>query len=132
MMILLHLAALTVTVLALSRIFSTVRVKSVGTAIVVAVVFSVLDVLLGWLIKAVLVIPAILTLGLLFLFIPFIVNTFLLWLTDKLIGAFEIQTTGALFASSAIITLVNWVFHFAVHAHRFGYYYAQPGRPRWI
>ena len=128
----LHLAALAVTVLALSRIFSTVRVKSVGTAIVVAIVFSLLDFFLGWLIRVALFVPAILTLGLLFFFIPFIVNTFVLWLTDKLIRAFEIQTTGALFASAAVITLVNWVFEVAVHAHRFGHYYAHPGRPRWI
>jgi putative membrane protein len=121
---LLHLAALTVTVLALSRIFSTVKVKSVGSAIVVAIVFSVLNVLLGWLI------PAILTLGLLFLFLPFIVNAILLWLTDKLIRSFEIETTGALFASAAIITLVNFLFHVALHAHQMGLY--QAGPTRWI
>ena len=50
MYILLHLAVLTVTVLALSRIFSAVKIKSVGSAVVVAVVFSVLNVLVGWLI----------------------------------------------------------------------------------
>jgi len=128
---LLHLAALTVTVLALSRIFSSVRVKSVGTAIVVAVVFSVLNFFLGWLLRAFLVVPAILTLGLLFLFVPFIVNTVLLWITDKLIGAFEIQTTGALLASAAVITLVNGVFYAALNAHRMSYLY-HAGPPRWI
>ena len=51
------------------------KVKSLGSAIVVAIVFSVLNFFLGWLIKAVLFVPAILTLGLLFLFIPLIVNT---------------------------------------------------------
>jgi putative membrane protein len=127
---LLHLVALAVTVLALSRIFSTVKVKSIGTAIVVAIVFSVLNLFLGWLIRMALVLPAILTLGLLFLFVPFIVNTVLLWLTDKLIGAFEIQTARALFASAAVITLVNWAFQFAMHAQRVGYY--RPGPPRWI
>ena len=128
---LLHLAALTATVLALSKIFSTVKVKSVGTAIVVAIVFSVLNFFLGWLIRVALVVPALLTLGLLFLFVPFIVNTVLLWVTDKLIGAFEIQTTGALLASSAIITLVNGVFYFAMHAHRVSAFY-RPGPPHWI
>jgi len=126
----LHLAALTVTVLALSRIFSTVRVKSVGSAFLVAVVFSVLNVLLGWLIRAFLFVPAVLTLGLLFLFIPFIVNAVLLWLTDKLLAAFEIQTTGALLASAAVVTLVNGVFHMALHAQRLGH--VSPGPTRWI
>ena len=44
---LLHLAALTVTVLALARIFPSVRVKSVGSALVVAIVFSLLNFFLG-------------------------------------------------------------------------------------
>jgi putative membrane protein len=128
--ILLHLAALTVTVLALARLIPAVQVRSAGTAVVVAVVFSVLNFFLGWLIQVVLFVPAILTLGLLFLFIPFIINTVLLWLTDKLIGAFEIRTTGALLMSAAAITIVNAVFHFAFHAHRLSHAY--PGPPRWI
>jgi putative membrane protein len=129
---LLHLAALTVTVLALARLFpNSVRVKSVGTAVVVAVVFSLLNFFLGWLFRALLIVPAILTLGLLFLFVPFIVNTVLLWLTDKLIGAFEIKTLGALLGSAAAITLVNGACYMALRAHRVSYFYS-PGPPRWI
>ena len=79
--------------LALERLLPSVKVKNVASAIVVAIVFSVLNFFLGWLIKAALFLPAILTLGLLFLVMPFIVNTVLLWLTDKLIGSFEIQTS---------------------------------------
>jgi putative membrane protein len=127
---LLHLATLTVTVLLLSRIFSTVKVKSVASALVVAIVFSVLNVLLGWLIRVALFVPAILTLGVLFLFVPFIVNAVMLWLTDKLLGSFEIETAGALFASAAIITIVNALFSFAFHAHQLNAYPAGP--TRWI
>jgi putative membrane protein len=130
MYILLHLAALTVTVLALSRIFSTVKIKSVASAVVVAIVFSVLNVFLGWLLRVALFVPAILTLGVLFLFVPFIVNTVLLWLTDKLMGSFEIETAGALFGSAAIITVVNGIFHVALHAHQMNVYGAGP--TRWI
>jgi putative membrane protein len=126
----LHLAALTVTVLALARIFSSVKVKSVGSALVVAIVFSVLNVFLGWLIKVALFVPAILTLGILFLFVPFIVNTVLLWLTDKLIGSFEIETMGGLLGSAAVITLVNAIFHFSLHANRMSLYHGGP--TRWI
>ena len=127
---LLHIATLTLTVLALSRIFSTVKIKSVASAVVVAIVFSVLNVFLGWLIRVALIVPAILTLGVLFLFVPFIVNTVMLWLTDKLLGSFEIETAGALFASAAIITVVNGLFHFALHAHQMGLTGAGP--TRWI
>ncbi len=127
---LLHLATLTATVLLLSRIFSTVKIKGVASAVVVAIVFSVLNVLLGWLIRVALFVPAILTLGVLFLFVPFIVNAVMLWLTDKLLGSFEIETAGALFASAAIITVVNALFSFALHAHTLHAYAAGP--PRWI
>ncbi|HVV49823.1 MAG TPA: phage holin family protein [Polyangia bacterium] len=127
---LLHIAALTVTVLLLARLLPSVRVKSVGSALVVAIVFSVLNVLLGWLIRAFLIVPAILTLGLLFLFVPFIVNTVLLWLTDKLLGSFEIETLGGLFTSAAILTAVNWIFHVVIRAHMVGMY--GPGPTRWI
>jgi putative membrane protein len=114
---LLHLAALTVTVLALSRFVPGFRIKSVFTAIIVAVLFSVLNFLLGWLIKAALFLPAILTLGILFLFLPFIVNVVLLWLTDKLLKGFEVETAGGLLLSAGVITVVNGVFYWAVHNH---------------
>ena len=109
----LHLAAIAATVLLLARFLPSVKVKSLGSAIVVAIVFSVLNFFLAWLIKAVLFVPAILTLGLLFLFIPLIVNTVVLWLTDKLIGSFRIDTMGGLLVSALAITVVNAVFHFA-------------------
>ncbi len=44
---------------------------------------------------------------------PFIVNTVLLWLTDKLIASFEIRSMRSLLVSSAIITVVNGIFFFA-------------------
>jgi putative membrane protein len=131
---LVHLAALAITILLLSRVIPSVRVESVGTALVVAMVFSVLNFFLGWLIRVALFVPAILTLGLLFLFVPFIVNTVLLWLTDKLIASFEITTTKGLLLSSAVITVVNSLFYAsyvqaAWDGRGMG---AVSGHPRWI
>jgi putative membrane protein len=115
MHVLLHLTALAATILVLSRVVPSVRIRSAGTAVVVAVVFSVLNFFLGWLlgffVKAVLFFPALFTLGLLFLLVPFVVNAVLLWLTDKLLGSFEIRAARGLFVSAAAITLVNAVFH---------------------
>ena len=127
---LLHLAAIAVTVLLLARFVPSVRVKSFGSAVVVAIVFSLLNFFLGWFIKAVLVLPAIFTFGLLFLFFPFIINTVLLWLTDKLIKSFAIESFGGLLVSAAVITLVNGAFHYALRAHHLGIY--APGPTRWI
>lgn len=108
---LVHLGALAVTILGLSWFIPSVHIKSAGTAIVVAIVFSVLNFFLGWLIRLMLFVPAVLTLGLLFVFVPFIVNAIVLWLTDKLLANFEIETTSGLLVSAAAITLVNGIFH---------------------
>jgi putative membrane protein len=116
---LLHLVVLTGTVLAIARLVTGVRVKDWKAAAIVAVVFSVTNFLLGWLIHVLLFVPALLTLGLLFLFIPFIVNTVMLWLTDKLVRSFEIDGLRPLLYSSAIITAVNWLFQAVVHGQRF-------------
>ena len=127
---LLHLAVLTLTILALARLLPGVRVRSTLSALAVAVVFSLLNFFLGWIVKVALIVPAILTLGLLFLIFPFVVNTIMLWLTDKLMSAFQIDTLGSLLVSAAVITLVNGAFHLALHPQVY-----QPlmnGQPRWV
>jgi putative membrane protein len=136
---LLHLAVLALTILVLSRLIPAIRIKSVGTAVVVAVVFSVLNFFLGWFIRALLFVPAILTLGLLFLFIPFIVNTVMLWLTDKVLANFEIKTLKGLLLCSVVITVVNGLFYAPyLHSVWLGYVdghhvgHAASELPHWI
>ncbi|HOX43549.1 MAG TPA: phage holin family protein [Myxococcota bacterium] len=67
-----------------------VRVGSWVKAVLAAVVFGLVALLLGWLLKlvfgALLFLPAILTFGLGFLLVPVLVNMVLLWLTDALMG----------------------------------------------
>ena len=128
---LLHLAVLTVTVLGLARLLPGVHIRSTGSAIAVAVVFSLLNFFLGWLVKVALFVPAILTLGLLFLFLPFIVNAVMLWLTDKLLSAFELDSLGALLISALVITLVNGAFQVALHPVVYQPF-MHPGPPRWV
>jgi putative membrane protein len=111
MHVLLHLAVLALTILVLSWVLPSVRIRSAGTAVTVAIVFSLLNFFLGWLIWVLLVVPAIMTLGLLFFFVPFIVNVVMLWLTDKLLANFEIATTWGLLVAAAAITLVNGAFN---------------------
>lgn len=112
MRILLHLALLTATVLLSSRYIAGVRVKNTPAAIGVAVVFSLLNWLLGGLIKFLLFLPAILTFGLLFLVLPLIVNVIVLWLTDKLLHVFEIEDAKGLWLMAIVITAVNALFVF--------------------
>ncbi len=107
MRILLHLALLTVTVLACARYLTGVRVKSAPAALGVAVLFSVFNWLLGGLLEALLFLPAILTLGLLFLVMPLIINVVLLWVTDKVLHVFEIENAKALWLMAIVVTIAN-------------------------
>jgi uncharacterized membrane protein YvlD (DUF360 family) len=80
-------------------------------------VFSLLNWACGWFIKVLLFLPAILTLGLLFLVLPLIVNAVVLWLTDKFLHAFEIEDKRTLWLAACAITVVNFLFHLALRAH---------------
>jgi putative membrane protein len=132
MFMLLHLVALAATVLILSRVVPGVHIRRPATALAVAVVFSLLNFFLGWIIRVVLFVPALLTLGLLFIFMSFIVNTLLLWLTDKLMDSFEIATSRSLLVSSAAITLVNGAFHMRHAWYDYASQSGYVGGPHWL
>jgi putative membrane protein len=129
-----HLVLLTLTILALERLLPDVHVKSAGSAFMVAIVFSVLNFFLAWFIKVLLVVPAILTLGLLFLIFPFVVNTILLWLTDKVLRNFKIESMSSLLLSAGAITAVNALLHFGLRFYVAGHtgHPISPGPIRWI
>ena len=106
---LIRVAAIAGTLLLLSTVLPGIRVKSKTTAVVVAIVFSVLNVLLGWLVAFILVLPALLTMGLLFLVFPLIINSVMLWLTDVFVDDFAIKDTKTLLITSAAVTVVNGI-----------------------
>lgn len=78
-----------------------VRLRSFGTAVIVALVFGLLNYFLFWVIALISFIPMLLSLGLFGL----VINTFLLWLTDKLLDDFEIRTLGLTFVMAVLLTL---------------------------
>jgi putative membrane protein len=113
--LLLHFAVLTGTVLLLAKLMPGVKINNTRGAATVAVVFGGLNLLVGWLVtlalKALLFIPAFLTFGLAFIFVPLLANALLLWITDKLLDAFELRDGKALFVSAALITAANAALH---------------------
>ncbi len=111
MHMLIHLVVLTAVVLLSARLIPGVRVKSLAAALGVAVVFSLINFFVGWLLTLLLVIPSILTLGLLWFFVPLIVNAAVLWLTDKVIKPFEIDDAKGLWLTALLITAGNWLLH---------------------
>ena len=105
-----NILLLSVVVFAVSKMLPKIHIKSFGTAVIVAIVYSIINFLLGWLL-VILSLPAIIvTFGL----FTFVVNAFLLWITDKLINDFEIEdfltTIIAAFLITVFNALLNWIF----------------------
>src|SRR6185312_1996184 len=114
----------------LGKLLPGIRMRSAGTAVLVAIIFSVLNFFLGWFVHLLLVIPGILSLGLLFLIAPFLVNVVMLWLTDKVLASFEIRSFGTLLFSALVITVVNGLYY-APHINALAHgYRGAPGA--WI
>ena len=78
-----------------------VRLKSYGTAVVVALVYGLLNFFLGTLVGWILFIPMFLSLGLLGL----VINALMLWLTDKLIDDFEIDSVKPTLIMAVLLTI---------------------------
>ncbi len=77
------------------QILPGIKVKGIGAAALVAIVFGLLNLLIGWILKSVLgflTLPlTCLTLGLFSLLIPTIVNAILLKITDAFLEPFELK-----------------------------------------
>jgi len=95
--------------LGVSKLLPGFRIGSFGTALVVSAVYSLLYVVLHFILFNVLwilTIPfVILSLGIIF----FVVNAVILWLTDKLVEDFQIDSTVTLIVAAVLLTIVNWV-----------------------
>ena len=80
-------------------------IKSPSTAVIVAITYSLVNFFFAWILKALTFPFMILTLG---LFI-FVINTLLLWLTDKILVDFKIDSIKTTFTAAAIITVVGYI-----------------------
>jgi putative membrane protein len=100
--------------LGVSKLLPGFRIGSFGTALVVAAVYSALYVVLHFIlfqILWILTIPlVILTLGIIY----FVVNATILWLTNKLVEDFAIDSTSTLLMAAVLLTIANWIIRFAV------------------
>jgi putative membrane protein len=81
-----------------------------GSAVIVALVYGVLKMLLQKVLIIVTFPAVVLTLG---LFIV-LINAFLLWLTDRLVSRVEIRTTGALLLGTILLSLIDWGFQLLI------------------
>lgn len=101
----LNLFFFSVAVFIIAQVLPGIHLKNYGTAIVVSLVYSVINFLLGGLLK-ILSFPFILiTLGL----FTFIINAFLLWITDQLIEDFEIDNFKTTLIAAVMITIADYI-----------------------
>ncbi len=98
-----NLLILSVAVFLVANILPGIRVKNFITAMIVAVVYSVINFLAGWLLVLVSLPFIVLTFGL----FKLVINAFLLWITDKLIDDFEIKDFLTTIVAAVLITLVD-------------------------
>ena len=86
-----------------------------GSAVLVAFVYGVIKALL-WKLLVILSFPLVLlTLG---LFI-FVINAFLLWLTDKLVRRLEVRSFGTLILAAFLLSVLDFVFRLVVYQGAF-------------
>ena len=104
-----ELLVLSTSVFVVTHILPSVYVKNFGTAVVVALVYGILKMLFRGVLIFLSLPLMIVTLGLFY----FVINAFLLWITDKLIDGFEVRgfftTIIAAFLISLIDTVLHWV-----------------------
>jgi putative membrane protein len=87
----------------LSRLLPGFRIKNFGTAVVVAAVYGILHLLLFRILAIITFIPRVLTFGL----FDLVINAFLLFLTDKILEDFKIDTLLTTFIAAILLTILN-------------------------
>jgi len=90
---------------ALASVLPGVRLKSYRKALIVVVIYGLLQFFLLWLVGLVTAIPMLLTFGLFGL----VINAFLLWLTDKLVDGFDIKSAKTTLLLAVLLTVARWV-----------------------
>tara|TARA_A100001037_G_C14674141_1_gene424423 strand:- start:12 stop:347 length:336 start_codon:yes stop_codon:yes gene_type:complete len=108
--LILHFLLLALVIFAMAETMPGFEVPSYGTALMVAVVYGLINVTLGSLLTFLSLPFVILTLGL----FTFVINAGLLWITDQLIEDFEIDSIKTTLIAAVVITVsdaaLDWVF----------------------
>ena len=105
-----NILLLSISVFLIAQLMPGIRLKNFGTAVIVAVIYSLLNYFIGWLLVFFALPFLIITFGL----FKFVINAFLLWLTDKMLDDFEIGGIGitllAAFLISVLDSVFRWIF----------------------
>jgi len=102
-----NLVLLSVVIYGVAWLLPGVHIKNFGTVILVAVVYSVINFLLYKILFWLSIPFVIITFGLFTL----VINAFLLWITDKILNDFKIDSIGWTVVAAVLITLGNGLLH---------------------
>lgn len=102
---LIELLILSVSVFIVSHFHPKIKIKSFGTAILVAIVLSIANLTLGYVLRLLALPLTVLTLGL----FNFVIFGFLLWLTDMFLDNFEIKSFDATVIAAILIAVLNFL-----------------------
>jgi len=105
MSMLINILILSVAVFLVANFLPGIRVKHFGTAILVAIVYSLVNFFFGWLLIVLSLPFMIITFGL----FKLVINAVLLWLTDKVLNDFQIKDFFTTFIAALCITVVDSV-----------------------
>ena len=103
---LINLLAFSLAVFIVAQIMPGVRIRGFGTAMVVALVYGIVNFLFYWFFVLLSLPFIIVTLGLFLV----LINAFLLWITNKLISGFEVRGLFTTIIASVLISLLNGFF----------------------
>jgi putative membrane protein len=103
MSIILNVLLLSVAIFVVANLLPSVHVKNYGTAIIVAVVYSFVSFIAGWFLALITFPLIVITFGL----FKYVINAFLLWVTDQLVDGFELRGIGATLIAAFLITIVD-------------------------
>jgi putative membrane protein len=101
-----NLLVLSVIVFLVAKLLPAIRIKSFATAVVVAVVYSVINILLELLMTYM---PGILKEAYMIGLIRVLVNALMLWVTSMIIKDFKIKGFGWTLVASLLITISCWL-----------------------
>ncbi len=110
MTIILSLLFKSLAVFIVAKMLPGIQIKNFGTAVLVALVYSMINFILGKILFFFAFPMILITFGL----FVFIIDAFLLWITDKIIEDFEINNFVTTIIAAFLITvsdrLLNWLF----------------------
>jgi putative membrane protein len=92
-------------ILLIARSLPGMHVDSYGTSVMVAIVYGLINITLGFILKLLGLPFIIITMGVFLI----LINAFLLWITDQLLKDFEIEGIGTTFIAALLITITDTI-----------------------